>query len=353
MKKERLINYDCMRLLMSFLVMGIHTPFPQWINNNQLLYNLVICFFFQCNGVFFMLSGSFCLSKNFKCKQDYIDYYVSKFINIFIPYCIATGIIVFSEKQFSNINQYISKYIEAFYVTNNTNILWFMNWLIDMLVSAPFLAKMLVNMRNFELKILFKVGIVWNFISYYLTENFGTTFPFFGWFLSLWLFVFILGYVSDRIINDTNIKIIYCLGIVGFIITVLGLTYLEIFVQSTSVSVGYIFFTMSCYLFIKRTFNVNNSHLKKIISFLAQHSFFAYMIHIIVLNQCRKYITPENGIIQWILCVVLDFIGSYLLSILLSYILIRPFQKLLSVLLNNILKRKPVDDGNDKLIWES
>lgn len=344
-RNERLANYDFMRVMMSLFVIGAHTPFPGYISNSKLLDNLLFAFLAQCNGVFFMISGKFNLCKSFDCKKDYIRYYVNKFISILVPYGIVSCILVLLElilsKQYFNLNGYIYQCIEAFFSTNARTHLWFVSFLIGILVSAPFLAKMVTAMKDEELKILFTVGIVWNIISIYLTLDLGFDFLISGWFLWEWLFIFFLGYFCDRIINDKNEKKIYCLGIIGFILSVLGMTYLKTFQYATDLSVGYIFFIMSCYLFLQRHL-FDKKHLSpsltKAVSYMAKYSFTAYMIHsFIIIHITSKWIDSNEGMIQYILLVLVSFACSYIISILLSNIIIKPIQKILSKVLKGLM----------------
>lgn len=87
-----------------------------------------------------MISGRFNLMKSFQSKEVYFRYYKSKFVTIFVPFCLAAAVIVWSEHQFeSNLVLYIKKCIEAFFNVNASTHLWFMYVMIGLLVSAPFL----------------------------------------------------------------------------------------------------------------------------------------------------------------------------------------------------------------------
>lgn len=295
-KKRRTIKYDVMRILMSLFVICIHTPLPDSISGNRLLSNFVMAFLFQCNGIFYMLSGKFNLCKSFDCKKDYIHYYINKFVTILLPYgmvsCLLVLLNVIVSKQYCNMNGYIYQCIEAFFMTNASNHLWFVCALIGILVSVPFLSKMVKAMNDYELKILFFVGIIWNIIAIYLTSDLGFSFRINGWFLWGWIFIFFLGYFCDKIINDKNIKIIYCLGIVGLIISVLGNTYSENFQNAHDLSAGYILFTMSCYLFLERHISIKNELAEKFISYIAKYSFLAYMLHYFILNNITAKLYP-------------------------------------------------------------
>lgn len=333
---KRDANYDFMRVLMSIFVICIHTPLPKNIYDNYFLYCLVISFLFQCNGVFFMISGKFNLRKTFDSKNEYVNYYIGKFISIIVPYGIASCIIVLLEvlllKEECNMNGYIYRCIESFFSSSSRNHLhlWFMCNLIGMIVSAPFLAKMVNNMKNFELKVLFIVGIVWSIMSIYLTTNMGIEFGFKGFFIGEWSFIFFLGFFCDKVINERNIKIVYIVGIVGYITTILGQVYVEHFVNATDLSTGFIMFTMSCYLFYERHIHIKNEVISKVFSYLGKYSFLAYMFHYFIVNNITSNIfDTRNGMIEFILCVATTFVMSYAISILVSFCVIKPVQKII------------------------
>ena len=165
--KKRVVRYDFMRVLMSLFVICVHTGFPSFISSNNLLNNSIRSFLVVCNGVFFMISGKFNLRKNFESKSDYYNYYTDKFISIIVPYGIISCILVKIVDKPQGIKNFIYLCIQAFFSTNCQNHFWFMCCLIGMLVSAPFLAKMLNSMKKFELKLLFSIGIIWSIIAIY------------------------------------------------------------------------------------------------------------------------------------------------------------------------------------------
>ena len=160
--KKRVVRYDFMRVLMSLFVICVHTGFPSFISSNNLLNNSIRSFLVVCNGVFFMISGKFNLRKNFESKSDYYNYYTDKFISIIVPYGIISCILVKIVDKPQGIKNFIYLCIQSFFSTNCQNHFWFMCCLIGMLVSAPFLAKMLNSMKKFELKLLFSIGIIWD-----------------------------------------------------------------------------------------------------------------------------------------------------------------------------------------------
>ena len=135
--RERNVKYEFIRVIMSLFVICIHTQLPDSINN-KLLVNIILAFLFQCNGIFFMMSGKMHLHKKFETTNDYIKYYINKFVNIIIPYGVVTCILVLlriiETNQYCNFNGYVYQCYVAFFSTNAQNYLWFVCVLI---VSIP------------------------------------------------------------------------------------------------------------------------------------------------------------------------------------------------------------------------
>lgn len=335
--KKRVVRYDFMRVLMSLFVICVHTSFPLFISSNNLLNNSVRSFLVVCNGVFFMISGKFNLRKKFESKSDYYNYYTDKFISIILPYGIISCILVKILDKPQGIKNYIYLCIQAFFSTNNQNHFWFMCCLIGLLVSAPFLAKMLNSMKKFELKLLFSIGIIWSIIAIYLTTDFGISFAISCFFLWGWLFYFWLGYFTERVVDDSNIKIFYALGILGYIITVLGETYLTTFVNPNDLSAGFVLFTVASYLFMEKHMEIKGELAKKIICFLGKYSFLAYMVHYAILKEFVELkINSQVSILNYVMSVTVTFGLSYLVSITLSNIVIRPVQFVLKKLRDSV-----------------
>lgn len=339
--KERLANYDLMRILMSFYVVCIHVTQPQVLVGNILLNNMFRTFVLQCDIVFFMLSGKFNLNKKFQEKKDYIDFYVSRFINILLPYVVITSLMTI-ENLVTNHNCYNIKVwayssIKAMVDTNADTHMWFMCALIGLIIGAPFLSKMLHSMKDFEVKILFVVCIVWSVVSIYIFKNNGFAFRINTFFMGGWMFSFVLGGCLHRIVNEKNKKKFYVAGVLGFIITVLGMTYLETFKNENDLSACFVLFGIASFLFMEKFFCINNNKINKFISWVAQYSFYAYMIHIFIyVEYVGDLFVEEKGFGQYIMTVIITFVSSYIVGFLLVTILIKPLQKLARVLLKRV-----------------
>lgn len=326
-KKTRQTNYDFMRILMSIFVMYIHSPKPERIVNIPLAENFLYIFAMQCNAIFFMLSGKFALNKQFNEKKDYVDYYISKFITLIIPYGITSCLLVLAQSPFTGIKKYILDCARAF-INNPSSHLWFICTLIGFLLGAPFLSKMLNSMQKTELRILFSVGILWNICSVYLIADLRLQDPVLGWFLDGWIFVFIIGYLYDKIFDEKHIRWVYLIGVLGLVASAIGKTYLPVFEYPASQSVAFIVFVIASFIFLERHMNFTNPAVCHVIRFLAPYSYIAYIVHYFIKTKLEAILTGR-GMSDSLLFVTVVFILSYLTAIIVSELLIKPIQKML------------------------
>lgn len=90
-KKQRLFQYDFIRVIAMLMVLALHVElktryFRVDYNIPWYFSNSIIIFLIVCNPIFFMISGKFNLRCQLISISDYFDYYKKKFINIFIPF---------------------------------------------------------------------------------------------------------------------------------------------------------------------------------------------------------------------------------------------------------------------------
>lgn len=347
MKSKRNINCDLMRVISMIFVIAIHTD-SSFIKI-PILGVILSTILYTCNGIFYLLSGRFNLQTKFECVEDYIKYYSKKTITIFFPYVFVTCLLslwdILDSGTWNGLELYAKRTYVALMHTNSSIHLWFMYGLIGLLLGAPFFAKMLQNMSNWELNILLGIGIAWNIVFVYLCADFNINFSYYNWFLSGFSIYFFAGYYCIRNINDLNKKRIYILGAAGYIITVLG-RYLiaDRYLYSTDSAAAYIVFTMAVYTFLEKEVVIKNDYLKKFIGFMSKYSFLIYMLHWNVLEKITPLIiTGESTFLKWIASILVTLIISMLFSVILNTAIIYPIQKLMKKILEHtILQGKKI-----------
>ncbi len=95
--RSRNANYDLMRIIMFLFVVGLHTPNCEALSGNTLIHNFIYILLFQCNAIFFMISGIFNIGREFKDSNDYLKYYTKRIQTVILPYILVFAIIMFAE----------------------------------------------------------------------------------------------------------------------------------------------------------------------------------------------------------------------------------------------------------------
>lgn len=314
-------------------VIGVHTN-PKPFSDNALLTLLILQTLYFCNTCFYMLSGELNLQDKtgYDESKDYKIYYLKKLIYIFFPYALMTcvlslgGMIVHQDKitPFSYI-----KYTYFSFMDETTPIhLWFIYPLTGMLLSAPFLSKMLRRMADREVKLLFSIGVVWNAVKVYLTADLGFEFGYSGWMLSDWMIVFLAGYFCNRIINEENKKILYLVGGCCFVVNILGGWLIpEHFEYSLQYAPTHLVSTMAFYVFMKTEVTVHGERMKKTITFFAKHSFMIYMIHVVPLRFTPRIVVAQNELIYFFGSVAVTLLVTLIIAAAMNYCFFYPVQK--------------------------
>lgn len=317
-------------------VIAVHT-IPKPFAENTIGSIAFKAILFMCNGLFYMLSGCLNLDKVFESKEDYVSFYKNKIVTILLPFilgCIFVSLYTY-EGEFSF--SLIANDLIYDFLSNHTYIfLWFVYPLIGMLLSTPFLSKMLHSMSDWELKLLFGIGMGWQVASIYFANNLFGVFGFSGWFLSSWVFHFFIGYFIKRIVTPNNKYKFYIFSILGFFVTVLGKYFLkDAYTNPNDLAPAHILLTMGLFILITEEININNTFFKKIVHIISSHSFSVYLVHDYVKNHIVNPLNLSGS--PWIAFsknFILTLFLSVILAIVIDTILIRPLQKII----RNILK---------------
>lgn len=336
MQKSSTRNHslDLIRVVSMFFVICIHTtPWP--FSSSGLVTAVLTIVFFLCNSCFYMLSGQLNLNKQFEQEGDFGRYYKKKAISILFPYVFVTIMMrlinMIYDGSLTSAGVFFKKLYISFMDTNYSIHLWYMYPLMGMLLSVPFLSKMLHALKDKEVHLLFVIGMIWKIISTYLVMNFGVTFNYRGWILADWVFTFFAGYYCYRMVNEKNEKTFYILGILGLVLSIFAQwKFPAQSVNTSSMAPAYIFFVMAVYLFASRHIHIREGVFQKILSFIAKYSFLVYLLHWYV----NAYITSRfihfsYNTINFVVSVLVTFVITMILSLILDTLIIRPIQKLL------------------------
>lgn len=340
MDRGREVRYDVIRVAAMLFVIAVHVN-PKPFNSFPWFKEVFDYLIYTCNGMFFMLSGLFNMNKTFCTKEDYAVYYKKKTISILLPYVLMTvllyGYDYYQSGRIFELRMFVEETINQFTSLNSEQHLWFMYSLIGLVMSAPFFSKMLHAMSDWEIKLLFWLSIGWNTVSIYLINDLGWNFHYGKWLMSSWTIYFFLGYFHHRIINESNKKFWYLCGTIGFLITVLWQYILPIENYSDKdFAPAYTFFVIAVYTFLLNEVHIRWEPVKKLIVFIAKHSFTVYMIHYLIIELIGERFYAGNSAkvgfaATYLLCFVLSMAAAVVFDFAVSRILQKPLKKLLKI----------------------
>ena len=340
--KERNHNLDLMRVILCIFVIALHSLHHFGIEN-EIVYAIILMLLISSNGLFYMISGYFNLEKEFKNSSDIKEYYKKRFIDIIFPFLAFVFVWTiwdyYHETHSFDVAGIISTYYRAIVDTSSEGHMWFMYPLFGMLLSTPFLSKMLHKMDEKELKILWYIALGYNAVCYYLCWDQGIGFSFLCWFLEGWAILYFAGYYYRHVISkESPIKWII-LGVLGYVITILGnyglLPFFKVFEDPTSIQPMFTIYCVACFMFWDKAIKIKNGKIANVITFLSANTYMVYLYHPRGIEYViRKLSITEDNVISGFIIVI----GAYLISLLLAYVTnlcLKPVQKLLNKILVN------------------
>lgn len=292
---ERDIAADTVRVIAMFFVIFVHVSMAGY---PMVLNNVCSALYLTCNGLFFMLSGKFNLRFIGNTAKDYGRYYLKKLITIGFPFVFFSGVITLYTKHTYGLGIVVKSFVKGMFDGTVSGHLWFMFPLIGMLISVPFLSKMIATLNKSERKILIFVALLWEGIRAFLAKDIcRTEFCYSGWFLDSWPIYFVLGYVIDSVVEtDKGKKRLILAGGICYIFTVIQKTFIpEYSFNIFDRSPIYIITTAGMYELISRLGRKIKGVFCSVIAFLAKHSFSVYFIHFSFISAVEKHYTLNLG----------------------------------------------------------
>ncbi len=147
-----------------------------------------------------------------------------------------------------------------------------------------------------------------------------------------------MGYALERLIKtDKQRNIIMFLGVIGLALTLLrfilfGTSSADLFTESPI----YLFYIVGIYLFLGRVCIIKNDKIKKVISFLAKHSYSMYLMHVFPLevlktnNPILNLYPNINAYILYVIIIVIVFFTSLIGAIIMDNLLLKPLKRFLN-----------------------
>lgn len=338
--KVRNHNLDLMRVVLCIFVIAFHSLYHFGIEN-EFVYELIGMLLVSANGLFYMISGYFNLEKEFRNSEDIKEFYKKRFIDIIFPFLAFVFVWTiwdyYHETHSFDVLGILSTYYRAVVDTSSEGHMWFMYPLFGLLLSTPFLSKMLHSMDEKELKLLWYISLGYLFVSYFLCRDLGIGFSFMCWIMEGWVIYYFAGYYYRHVIvKESPIKWAI-LGIFGYIFTILGnkglLPFFEIFDDPSSLQPMFTIYCVACFMFWDKAIKIKDGKFANVITFLSKNTYMVYLYHLRGIEYViRKLSITEDNFVSGIIIVV----GGYIVSLLMAYVTnlcLKPIQKLLSKVL--------------------
>ena len=335
--QNRVLYFDVLRILAVFFVMVLHTSGENWHDAGVNTYEWSILNLFNgisrwCVPVFVMISGALFLNHDISIKKLYSKY-ILRLVIAFIVWSIAYSFIwnIVGQRD-------IIKFFRA--IIKGHYHMWFIYMIIGLYMVIPFLKKII------EDNILTKYFIILAFIFALFVPEIISIIKAFssehGDFAEStvgqvhlkivlgFTIYFIVGYCLNNVALSNKAKlIIYILGIVGFVSTVVFSLIISkkldkpiaIFYSNESVNV--FFEAVSIFVLIKNIISKSRFGNKTInaIQLLSKYSFGAYLIHALILTILNKFANLHSLTFNPILSIPLVSTTTFILSFGISAIL--------------------------------
>lgn len=305
--KERVIFIDLLRVVSIFAVIVLHVSAIRWYStdvtsNKWLVLNIYDSAVRWCVPVFIMISGVFFLNPNKRINNGslYGKYILKILVALVITSFFYYFFIAIIDGQKIDI-QFIRTSILSFLQGKVRYHLWFMYVIISLYILTPILRAFIRGAEKSDIKYFIIIAIIFSTLIPILSI-FSTFNKYFGTLSKIniplgYSLYFVSGYYLFKYdMKELNKMIIYILGVLGFLFTIIATWRISI-VEGNAKSMFYEYLTpnvmimsFSVFVFFKEF--ISNINIKenwiKIIMLLSKLSFFIYLIHDAVMTLILK-----------------------------------------------------------------
>lgn len=330
---KRNYNLDLMRVFLCLCVITVHSLNHFGINSGRVS-TIVTIFLLQADGLFYMISGYFNLEKEFKSSTDIKNYYKNKIVTVLFPFVAFIFAWSLWDYLHSGETFNILEFLSSLYIkimdSESSGHLWFMYPLFGLLLANPFLSKMLHNMDDKELNLLWYIAIGYNAICCFLCYDLGVSFKFSAWLLEGWVLYYFAGYYYRHVVSKQKKYVWFIIGLATFTLTILGKLNLKAFAGTTDIQPLFVIFCVAVLMFWDKAFTIKNEKVQKVINFLSRNTFLIYLFHMRGMEYAiRKLPIGEPSFISGLLVVLGTFVSSLIASFV-TNLALRPIQKFIS-----------------------
>lgn len=339
---NRVYYFDSLRAMACLMVVIIHVG-AVYINKdfgslNFWVGNILVSLSRIAVPVFVMISGALMLDENYVCTGKKIAKHIGKLILFFFFWSFASCFLF--EIAIPVLKKQPLDYYKIFTeIVQGPYHLWFIYMIIGLYLIVPIL-RLLIRTENKKIIEYFLV------LSFIFTFFFGEMVRVGGYFSNVFVFLndhlfkeigmqFVGGYTAYFILGwylhnyeITHKKLLYGLGIGGFVYTVLS-SYIfsmlagESVISSNNLSLNILFQTVTVFLLFKerdKKCGAKETVSAKLIGLIAKHSLGVYALHVIIFTTILD-VFIKIGLTNALIAIPLNVIFSFVASLFISFIL--------------------------------
>ena len=330
---NRVFWIDCARFVAIILVLLTHAH-EQANVSNETVKSILYCIDRTGVPIFFMLSGGLILPKIH--SMPVLTFYrkrIPQFFVLLIVYSVLTNTV----SQWLNGSFSLSSFVSS--VINHNGIypasygfaaqMWFMYAIIQLYLIAPFLSRLLVNLKNSEILIFLAICIIFNFLRHTMPAL-GADWRILGRlgdeFTGSYISYFITGYLlMNRGCAEWRLMKSKLLNFNVFIIPVLAVVIIDF--RAGKILDNLHWYSSSLFIYISSVGaillikNISDGKGNKLISTIGLYSFGIYLVHFIFVSVAIK-ITKHFGM-NWVWATVSLFILSMLFSVIYTHVMFK------------------------------
>ena len=336
--KERVIYIDLLRILSIFAVIVLHVSAIRWYStnvasNNWLILNIYDSAVRWCVPVFIMISGVFFLNpnKSIDNKKLYMKYILKIILALLVTSFFYYFFIAILNGQKIDIN--FIKTSSLYFLQGKVRYhLWFMYVIVSLYIVTPILRTFIRGAERRDIEYFILVAIIFSTLIP-LLSSFSTFNKYFSSLNKIniplgYSLYFVSGYYLFKYnIKELKKKIIYIIGVLAFIFTVIA-TWRMSLIENTPKSIFYEYLTpnvvmmsFSIFLFFKDFISKINIKRKcsEVIVLLSKLSFFIYLIHDAILTlilKTRLEVLLDRSLFGILILTLIIYIISLIISLL-------------------------------------
>ena len=323
--KQRILYLDIIRILACVMIIAMHAPIPNTGLNSYILStdSLLTA---PGIGLFIMVSGALLLPVNMSTEQ----FLKKRFSKIAWPTLFWTMFYYIVAPYTDTVDRGsgLTSFLSIPFSTQFNSVLWFMYMLAGLYLLAPILSCWLKQASRREIEFylgLWGITMCYPLIRDYAIVNESHTgiLFYFGGYAGY----FLLGYYLNAYVNLAKWKSLVLLVfplLIAMIVKMLG-TKVDFYDLFWYLSIFVAMMCIAWFMTVKKmhmTYD-NYSQLHRVVVVVSNCCFGIYLVHIFIMRSVLwhwSFIQELSGIVQIGIVTILTFVGSFLITWLISYL---------------------------------